>query len=100
MLQSWSARMEAAGIASLCEGSSDIVCFADREKLRQVLDNLVQNAIEEAHRGNGKIAIRTSSVWKTMVWDFPSKFVRAFSIHSLPPKNEELDLVSRFLMKS
>jgi signal transduction histidine kinase len=64
ILQSWSARMEAAKIASLCEGTWQIFCLADREKLRQVLDNLLQNAIdaiEEAHRGNGKISIQAAS---------------------------------------
>jgi signal transduction histidine kinase len=64
LLQSWSARMEAAKIASLREATAQTFCFADREKLRQVLDNLIQNAIdaiEEARRGNGKITIQASS---------------------------------------
>lgn len=62
-LQSWSARMEAAGIDGFYEEFSNLVCLADRDKLRQVLDNLLQNAVDaigEAKRVNGgQIVIRT-----------------------------------------
>lgn len=91
ILRLWSARMKAMKIASHSDGTWQIFCFADREKLRQVFDNLIQNAIdaiEEAHRGSGEIAIHAASdqdFVEIRVEDNGSGLTRDASPHVLDP---------------
>lgn len=61
-LKSWEDRLQAAGIQSHCEGNGPTVIVADGDKLRQVLDNLLANALEavtEKRTDGGRIAIAT-----------------------------------------
>jgi signal transduction histidine kinase len=56
-------RLDAAGIAVALDAGATVVARADREKLRQVLINLIENAIDAlAHAGDRRLAVSLATV--------------------------------------
>jgi signal transduction histidine kinase len=46
ILQSWSERLHEAAVDARCVGAEHLECLIDREKFRQVLENLISNSLE------------------------------------------------------
>jgi signal transduction histidine kinase len=64
ILQSWSARLHQAAVDAQCVGAEHLECLVDRDKFRQVFENLVSNALEalrESPNQPGRMTIRFSA---------------------------------------
>ncbi|MGI8770718.1 MAG: sensor histidine kinase, partial [Acidobacteriaceae bacterium] len=62
VLRGWADRLQAAGIDARCEGSGPLLVMADADRIRQVLDNLVGNALDalcESGRGDRRMVVTT-----------------------------------------
>ena len=62
ILQSWSTRLETAGIFAQCTGDEKVMLYCDPSKIRQVLDNLMENAMQSLE------AVRRADAQLELAW--------------------------------